>query len=336
MRFCEINDIASVASELAGGLRARGHEVTVIRPRLFGGGLPWMVKPVVGPVRAVEWAMMLRTVERGDFDMVHIHYAYLGMLGVLGRFPYILHCHGSDVREMNPFTRPMVERALAAADRVFYATPDLARYVRSRRPDALFLPNPVDATQFRPLAPVEASARVFICCSLTEIKGAARIVQACRMLAKERPDIQVTAYDGGEFAPAMGALPNVTLIQPQPRAALPGIIGRHGLVVGQVLLGALGMAELEAMACGRPVIAWSRFGSFYGESPPVVRALDGRDVATAIARLIDDPPLRARLGAESRSWVDTYHRLDSAGIAVETAALDILAQRTGRPLAAAG
>ena len=100
MRIAEINDIASVASDLAAGLRARGHEVTLIRPRLVGGGLPWMVKPVVGPVRAVEWAQIIREVHEGHFDMVHIHYAYLGMLGVLGKFPYILHCHGSDVREI--------------------------------------------------------------------------------------------------------------------------------------------------------------------------------------------------------------------------------------------
>jgi hypothetical protein len=38
MRIAEINDIASVASGLADGLSARGHEVTVMRPRLIGGG----------------------------------------------------------------------------------------------------------------------------------------------------------------------------------------------------------------------------------------------------------------------------------------------------------
>src|SRR5690349_5849580 len=131
MRIAEINDIASVASDIATGLRARGHDVTLIRPRLFGGSLPSMVKPVVGPVRAVEWAQIIREVRSGHFDMVHIHYAYLGMLGVLGQFPYILHCHGSDMREIPPYTRPMITRALAEAGHVFYATPDLAAYVKA-------------------------------------------------------------------------------------------------------------------------------------------------------------------------------------------------------------
>ena len=37
MRIAEINDIASVASALADGLRARGHTVEVIRPRMQNG-----------------------------------------------------------------------------------------------------------------------------------------------------------------------------------------------------------------------------------------------------------------------------------------------------------
>ncbi len=327
MRFCEINDIASVASELAGGLRARGHAVEVIRPRLFGGGLPWMVKPVIGPVRAVEWAQMLREVQAGHFDMVHIHYAYLGMLGVLGRFPFILHCHGSDVREITPFTRPMVEKAIDQADRVFYATPDLAGYVTARRPDAEFLPNPVDSAEFRPMTDVRDQRSVFICCSLTDIKGAPRLLQACRILATERPDIRVTAIAGGDYTEAFRQLPNVTLIGRQARERLPELINQHGVVLGQVLLGALGMAELEAMDCGRPVVAWFRHADAYPEPPPVLRAVDGRDIAVAVMRLVDDADMREELGQRARAWTVRYHNLDKAAVAVEQAAMEILDRR---------
>jgi glycosyltransferase involved in cell wall biosynthesis len=330
MRIAEINDIASVASGLADGLSARGHEVTVIRPRLVGGNLPWMVKPVVGPVRAIEWAQIIREIHSGHYDAVHIHYAYLGMLGVLGKFPFLLHCHGSDVREITPFTRPMIERSLRAADTVYYATPDLANYVLARRPDARFLPNPVDTEQFRPLAPARDNRRVFIACALTEIKGAPRLLDACRRLASERPDIQVTAIAGGEYTPEFQVLPNVRLIPHMPRERLPEVIGQHGVVIGQVLLGAIGMAELEAMACARPVIAWFTYRGAYPQSPPVVRAVDGYDIAAAVARLVDNPEEREAAGRASREWVKTHHGLAGIAETVERAAMEMVSRQRMR------
>lgn len=336
MRIAEINDIASVASGLADGLTARGHEVTLIRPRLVGGALPWMIKPVVAPARAVEWAQIIREIHNGDFDIVHIHYAYLGMLGVLGKFPYILHCHGSDVREITPFTKPMIERALRSADKVYYATPDLAAYVLKRRADAEFLPNPVDSEEFRPLAPARESSRVFICCSLTDIKGAPRLLDACRRLARQRPDIQVTAIAGGEYTDEFRLLPNVTLIPHMPRRRLPEVIGQHGVVMGQVLLGAAGMAELEAMACARPVISWYAYKKAYPEPAPFIRALDGYDIAEAVIRMVDNPADRQALGEEGREWVQRYHSLERVAEHVEAAALDIIAHAGSGRLARGG
>lgn len=331
MRIAEINDVAYVASELATGLRARGHEVTVIQPRLFGSNLAGTVKPVVGPIRAAEWLQIIREVHAGRYDVVHIHYAYLGMVGVLGRFPYVLHCHGSDVRETTTGTRPMVNAALDHASHVFYATPDLARCVLPRRPDAEFCPNPVDTAIFRPEAPARESRDVYIACSLTAIKGAIRIYRACKRLARSRPDIRFTAIAGGEYTSAFRELPNVTLLPSQPRTNLPRIIDRHGVVVGQMLLGAAGMAELEAMACARPVVSWFAYGRAYPEPPPLVRVVDGVEIAAEIGRLVDDADLRERLGEESRRWIERYHQLDAITARVEAVLTDVADGRVARP-----
>jgi glycosyltransferase involved in cell wall biosynthesis len=323
MRIAEINDIASVASDLAQGLRARGHDVTVIRPKLVGGGLHWAVKPVVGPVRALEWAQIIRTIHEGEFDAVHIHYAYLGMLGVLGKFPYVLHCHGSDVREITPFTRPMVATALKHAAHVFYATPDLADFVLARRRDAEFLPNPVDSEQFHPTSPARECTDVFVACSLNDIKGARRILAACRRIAEIRPEIRITAYAGGQHTEAFRKLPNVRLIPHQPRENLPVIIGRHGVVIGQVLLGVVGMAELEALACGRPVVCWYTYNNAYDERPPFVRAVDGFDIAQSTIRLVDDANARQAIGDEGRTWVEKHHKVDATAQRVEKVLLEL-------------
>lgn len=324
MKICEVNDIASVATELADGLKARGHDVQVIRPRLIGGTLPWSIKPVVGPVRAVEWAQIISEIRRSERDFAHIHYAYLGMIGALGNIPYLLHCHGSDVREITPFTRPLVERAIAKAGHVFYATPDLATYVLARRPDATFLPNPVDAEKFRPIVPSSEATGVYICCGLTDIKGALRLLDACRRLAAKRPEITITAIAGGPYTEQFAALPNVRLVRHANRDELPERISKHAVVMGQVFLGAAGMAELESVACARPVITWFRHNRAYPEPSPFISAVDGFDIALAVERLIDDPARRDEIGNRGRAWIQRYHSVEGAALAVEQAAERIL------------
>jgi len=324
MRIAEINDIASVGSEITRGLRARGHDVTFLQPRLVGAQLHPVIKPVVGPARALDWAEIIRTVRSGGFDIAHIHYAYLGNVGALGRFPYILHCHGTDVRGTTAFTRPLIRNAFRHAQHVFYSTPDLEQYVQRYRSDCEFLPNPIDTQTFAPTVPASQRSGVFICCALTEIKGVEHLYDACERLARERPEIAITAVESGPEGAAFAKLPNVTMIPRQHRWKLQRIINQHGIVLGWLRLGIAGMAELEAMACGRPVVTWFNQDAVYPEEPPFVRALEGVEVAAAIIRLADDPALRDQLGREGRDWVTRYHHLDLAAARVEEVAYAIL------------
>lgn len=331
MRIAEINDVASVASEITRGLRARGHEVDLLQPHLVGATLHPMVKPVVGPARAADWIGLIRAMHTGGYDLAHIHYAYLGNIGVLGRFPYVLHCHGTDLRGATVFTRPLIRQAIRNARHVFYSTPDLVAYVRRYRDDCEFLPNPIDTEMFSPRTPSSSREGVFICCALTEIKGAARLYNACRRLASSRPDIRITAITGGPYAEEFDELPNVELLPHRPRTDLPRIIDEHAVVLGWVRLGIAGMAELEAMACARPVVTWFNQAHIYPEEPPFVRAVDGYDIAASIEQLIDNPSERDRLGAVGQTWVHRYHRLDLAAARVEEVARAIVA---GRPVPA--
>lgn len=325
MRIAEINDIASVASEIGAGLRARGHEVTLYHPRLVGANLHPQIKPVTAPVRALDWLDLIRRIRQGNYDLVHIHYAYLGNIGALGGFPYILHCHGTDLRGGTAVTRPLIRNALREARHVFYSTPDLEHYVSAVRPDGEFLPNPIDTNQFRPVTEAQDRSNVLICCGLTEVKGAGRLLKACQKLAVERPDIRITAIGGGQYTAAFQALPNVTVVAHQPRWKLPGLINQHGVVLGQVRLGSAGMAELEAMACARPVITWFNELHAYSEPPPYVAAVDGNDIASAVINLADSPELRASLGSQGRAWVSKHHSLDRVVSRVEEVAKAVVA-----------
>jgi len=329
MRIAEINDIASVATEIGTGLRVRGHDVGFIHPRLFGAKLPPPLKPLTAPIRAPDWLDMVLRLRRGKFDIAHIHYAYLGNLGWLARVPYILHCHGSDLRDETLLTRPLTRQALRHAAYVFYATPDLRQFLAASRPDAEFLPNPIDLDRFAPTLPAGEARGVFLCSALTSIKGAEVTLEACRLLAARRPDIRFTAYAGGEFAPQFEALPTVTLISHQPRWKIPAIVNQHALVSGQVRVGAAGMAELEAMACARPVITWFNQPGAYPEEPPFVSASTPAAIASEIERLIDDAAARSAVGAAGRDWIAKYHALDRIASRVEAVARAIA---TGQPV----
>jgi glycosyltransferase involved in cell wall biosynthesis len=76
------------------------------------------------------------------------------------------------------------------------------------------------------------------------------------------------------------------------------------------------MAVLEAMAAGLPVVA-SRVGGLdeivdTGETGLLVRPGDPSELARAIARLLDEPGLRARMGAAGRARVERHFDLDGA------------------------
>ncbi len=173
MRILHINDVANVASILVAGLVQIGHQAELRRLRLPASRRGTAAKILALPARWAEWMAVNRQVRTLGYDMVHIHYAYLGLLGILGRYPYILHCHGTDVRRglHDPLRRGMVVQSLRHARKVLFSTPDLAQHVRPIRPDAIFLPNPVATDVFRPQdRGAEHPPRILVISKLSAVK----------------------------------------------------------------------------------------------------------------------------------------------------------------------
>ena len=322
MRFVQVNDIASVASELAVALRRRGHHVDLLYPRLHGAQLPPLGKLAVAPLRFVDWLRLAWHIRRGNYDAVHIHYGYLGIVGLIARVPYVLHCHGDDVRDVERRVwAPVIRLAIQRARHVYFSTPDLEEPLKRIRADAEFLPNPIDVDQFRP-EPLPSDAEdVLIACALAENKGVGAILEACAMLNREMPGVRVTAFESGAGAAAAQELANVLLLVHQPREKLPALMTRHRVIVGQVHEGAVGMVELESLACARPVVAWFTYGEAYAEPPPFVQARTGEQIAAAITGLLEDPAGAARAGAAGREWVCRYHNAATMAERVEALAI---------------
>lgn len=310
MRIVHVNDIASVGTTLVAAQRLLGHDATLRPLRLVAGGGPAALKLLALPARLGELRAVNRDVRAAGADVVHVHYAYMGWAGILGRYPYVVHCHGTDVRAglRDPLRGPLVRRSLAAARAVFVSTPDLLPLVCPLRPDALLVPNPVDTSVFRPREDAPpAAGTILLISAFSEVKRVDVAVEAVRLLRTRRPDVRVTAVDHGPLADRYRDEPGLRFVPRRPHEEMAALIREHAIVLGQFGIGSLGMAELEAMACGRPVVCHHVQERAYPEPPPLLAAGSPELAAEHLERLVDDPETASEMGARASAWVLEHH-----------------------------
>lgn len=267
-----------------------------------------------------------------SFDLVHGFYlvrsgflaAYAG--GYL-EIPSVVSARGNDLDRtlLDPGRAGLVLRALDLATAVTTVSVDLARKASALAPQARVevVGNGVDARLFHPARRDPGLARslglqgravVGFAGELRQKKGLVVLMEALAEVARERP-LSLLAVggvredDAGLFALLQRRLPQVHVALLQERAApdLPPLYALMDVFVHPSLRDGTPNALLEAMACGRPVLA-----SSVGGIPDVVR--DGRDgtlvppgdaiaLATALRRLLDDPASARRLGRAGRERV---------------------------------
>lgn len=310
MRIVHVNDVASVGATLVAAQQQLGHDATLLRLKLVAGARPTPLKLIALPARLGELAAVNRDVRRARPDAVHIHYAYLGWAGILGRYPYVVHCHGTDVRAglRDPLRRPLVRRSLAEAKAVFVSTPDLLPLVRPLRPDAIFIPNPVDTSLFRPIEGSRPrSSAILLLSAFTEVKRVDIAIGAIRLLRARRPDVEVTAVDHGPLARRYHEEPGIRFVPPRAHSDMAALINEHAIVLGQFGIGSLGMSELEGMACGRPTVCHHVHDGTYPEAPPLLAAKSAALAAGHLEDLVADPASAMELGARACAWIGRHH-----------------------------
>lgn len=307
-----VNDIASVASVLAAAQARHGATVRVLDPAKPLAHLAYPWKVLSFPLRVPPLLAAVIRLRRNAPSLVHIHYATQGVIGLgIGR-PYVVHCHGSDVRgaRRKGLRGTALSAILGRAALVLYATPDLASDLRRFRRDAVFLPNPIDTVAFAPAR--QATRDVLMATKLDPVKGAATALEALRLLLERRPATTVTVVASGPLLDVARAQlgSRVRFVAPVTHARMPELIGDHRVALGQFRLGILSQVELEALASGVPVVTAFAHPEAYEEQPPIVHAQEPAEIAARLAALLDDEPRRSALAAAGRSWVIANHDLD--------------------------
>lgn len=308
-----LNDIAFVGSTLVAGLVSAGIDAELIDIPKPGATLEYPWKLVSLPLRGVIVGATAARLRRRRPAIVHAHYATQALPGLLSGAPCFIHCHGSDVRDVRP--RSVTGRTLAGlmarAVGVFVATPDLLEPARALRTDARWMPNPIDTGRFAPGQP--PSRDVLVGTRLSTVKGVETAIAIVETVLRIRPATTVTVIANGpevrRMAAAAGA--NAIVVPPVEHGQMPAMFGMHRVAIGQLALGVLGQFELEAMACGTPVVVRLTGDSVYDERPPAGPATTVAEAAEWVVGLLCDEDERQAIAVGGRAWVQRHHDRDA-------------------------
>lgn len=179
----------------------------------------------------------------------------------------------------------------------------------------------IDTEAFQPAdEPVERPVIVF-CSPLIASKGIDRVLEAMQLVRQLVPDAELHVAGQGELAGLVQARAD----DPDSGVHLHGSLDRDG--VSRLLQSAavfvtaprptwkwaeqFGLAYLEAMACGLPIVT-TRCGTNHEAVPPPNDLVgdDADELAEAIVSWLTDPGRRAAAGRQNRQHVLDHHRLE--------------------------
>jgi hypothetical protein len=190
--------------------------------------------------------------------------------------------------------RQLVRTLAQAGVHMFAVNPDLLAVLP---PQASFLPyGHVDPEAQELLLPrAEERLRFVHMPTDRDVKGTSLFVEAVEALRREGHDVELTLVEGRQNHEALQCL------------------AAHDVLLDQLRVGWFGGVAVEAMAMGKPVVAWINPADLaltpplYAKDLPVIPA-DPTDVMERLRAIVTMPRDRLRaLGRASRSFVETWH-----------------------------
>jgi hypothetical protein len=292
-----------------------------------GADLPAFVKPL-----ALRYAVFLWALLRFDaFQLYHtgrilhgtaLEFFELQLLRLAGK-RIVVSCYGSDVwlpgktRDPNrwddgrlttqyrytrdPWYRRYIERNVQYCARY-------ADWIVVSAPFHDYLPRwdvthhhvAVDLRQwaFVGAEPVHGPVRIVHASNHRLLKGTAELIAACERLRERGFDVDLQLVEG------------------VPNHVARELYERADVVAAEFVMGTFGVFALEAMALGKPVLAYLRPDVYdlepYLRDCPIVNTPIDR-IEQELERLIREPNLRAQLGLAGRAFVEQYHSYASIG-----------------------
>jgi glycosyltransferase involved in cell wall biosynthesis len=242
-------DLGSFVEQLERALRERGHEIELAVLARRGGGKR----------RYLELGRRVRAA--GAHDVTWAHFLVpSGALALAAGGPLVVTAHGRDVRNIGaiPGIRAATTRVVSRASAVIAVSDYLRRELEEKLPAARgkveVVDSGVDLERFSPaVLPAEAlESPAFVHLgSLTDRKNVLRLADAFDALGRG----SLTFVGDGPLRPRLEGREGVRVVGRVPHADVPGWLAAADVVCGPALVEPFGQALLEAMACGRSVVA---------------------------------------------------------------------------------
>lgn len=225
-------------------------------------------------------------------------------------------------REMAGFHEPgyplRLRRAVADAFAVFVVNPTIADLLAPHNPRVHVVPSGFEAERFPKAIAAERCDRggkplqiLFAGLTNEYMKGFHVLLEAGKSLWSQRKDFEIVATGG-----PVGRLNEFTrLIGWQSQEQLPFAITHADILVFPTLAEeGLGRSAVEAMACGRPVVA-SRIGGLkwvveHNRTGLLHEPGDVDGLVAALGQLLSDDELRHRMGLEGRKKFESEFTWD--------------------------
>jgi glycosyltransferase involved in cell wall biosynthesis len=301
-------DLGTFVAQVEREFLERGHEVELaVLDTRAGGKLRYLT-------------LARRTLGASRPDVVYAHFLVPSGLiaAVAGRAPLVVTAHGRDVRNIGAIpgvasaTRFVVRRAAT----VICVSDYLRRELETKLPDARgkveVVSSGVDRERFA-IEPAPSEPPAFLCVgALDERKNVVRLADAFARL----DDGTLTFAGDGPLRPQLEGRERVRLLGRVPHDEIPPLLAESRVLAQPSLVEPLGQALLEAMACGRSVVA-TRIGGPPEFVPPeagvLVDPLDVDELARGLeqAAALPCPNEAARAATEEHDVRRQAERIEA-------------------------
>ncbi|WP_086662394.1 glycosyltransferase [Lentzea kentuckyensis] len=321
--------VAVVVLELATAQQERGWDVTITCPpgwlavQAHSRGIPvqpWHATRSPGPRNARELLDLRRTLRALQPDLVHLHSskAGLGRLVTRGRTPTVFQPHLWSFRIAEGLLARACRRWEALASRwthllVCVSDDELAagRDAGVTAP-AEVVCNGVDTRRLQP-KPKEDDTPTAVCVGrVAHQKGQDLLLQAWPQVLEAVPDAQLLIVGDGPMAETLRATSPKSVRWLGHSDTVAGFYTEADVVVLPSRAEGMALVPLEAMACGRSVVAFDVEGvsQSLADAGEVVPRNDTKALAQAIALRLADPELANAEGKRGRLRAETLFDRD--------------------------
>lgn len=300
MKIVMINDCASVGETLFKYMPPSIEKQHIRRTRNF-----W------SKTFGITYAVL-----RAKGDVYHANYLLQDcyVASRLNKKPLVGYSVGSDLRVYlkHSMWGRLIRHNLKHCNKIMVSTPDLISMAKPFRNDVEYLPPPVDPRLFypKPLVEHDGKKKVLIASNSSwQGKGTDIAMKALSKL-KDETEVSIIAH-GVDFnktldlASSLGLI--LTVLPKVPHERINEYYWNNDVIVDQFLVGCPGMTALEAIACGRSVVA------YVSSAFPEHEAFQPKDANTEdkIAEAAKEACSNNEILKKQQEYLNATHRIDS-------------------------